>query len=191
MVRAATFTCIFVSLLLLIFILSSGCSIKLLSPEAVRDISKELGVENKEEKRELFKELAREGGKGFGMASPIESKEAGMGAMNAALEHREVLPIVVDEEDRSLWEWVGYERIKEENYPEAEQVFKVIGEKKGLAKLVLIYLDRGNSFQADRLLRYLKELGYQFETQEVYQEILDQGLYQFTLPFDSFFKRIR
>ena len=191
MVRVTILTSIFVSSLLVVFALSSGCSIKLLSPEAVRDISKELGVENKEEKRGLFKELAREGGKGFGMSSPIESKEAGMGAMDAALEHREVLPIIVDEEDRSLWEWVGYERIREENYPEAEQLFRVIGEKKGLAKLVLIYLDNGNSFRADRLLRYLKELGYQFEIQKVYQEILDQGLYQFTLPFSVFFKRIR
>jgi len=88
-----------------------------------------------------------------------------------------------------LWEWVGYERIKEENYPEAEQVFKVIGKEKRLAKLVLIYLDSGNSLQADRLLRYLKVLGYQFEVKEVYQEIVNEGLYRFTLPLANFFAK--
>lgn len=178
----------FIALLLLSPILYLSCSIKLLSPEEIRGAAKELGIEKKEEKRELFKELAREGGKGFGLTSPIESAEAGRGAMEAALERREVLPIIVQERDRSLWKWVGHKRISQEEYQEAEQIFKAIGEKKELAKLVLIYLDTGNSFQADRLLRYLGELNYHFDNQEVYQEIVNEGVYRFKLPLCDFFE---
>lgn len=188
MVKTASFKDRFVGLLLLVFFMLSGCSIKLLSSEEVKGIAKELGIEKKEEKKELFKELAHEAGRGFGVTSPVDSAEAGRGMAEVLIGRREVLPIVVEKKDKPLWEWVGYQRIKEKNYSEAEQIFKVIGEKRTLAKLVLIYLDSGNSFQADKLLRYLKKLGYQFEAQEIYQEIVDQGLYQFTLPLDHFFK---
>ncbi len=180
---------IFIALLLLLPILSFSCSIKLLSPEEIRGAAKELGIEKTEEKKELFKELAREGGKGFGLTSPIESAEAGRGAMEAALEHRETLTIVVQERDRSLWKWVGHKRMSQEEYQEAEQIFRAIGEKRELAKLVLIYLDTGNSFQADRLLRYLEQLNYHFDSQKVYQEIVNEGTHKFKLPLYDFFEK--
>lgn len=178
-----------------VFLVLSGCSIKLLSSEEVKGIAKELGVEEKEEKRELFRELSREAGKGFGVTSPVNSAEAGRGMADGLadvlMKHREELPIVVDEKDKAMWEWVGCQRISEKNYSEAAQIFKLIGEKKDLAKLVLIYLDSGNSFQADRLLRYLKAVGYQFEASKLYHEMVNEGIYEFTLPFDHFFRKVR
>jgi hypothetical protein len=195
MSRKASFKTGLVGLSVWVLLLLSGCSIKLLSSEEVKGIAKELGVEEKGEKRELFKELSREAGKGFGVTSPVDSKEAGRGMAEGLTEvlmnYRGELPVVVDEKDKAMWEWVGHQRIREKDYLEAVQIFKLIGEKKDLAKLVLIYLDSGNSFQADRLLRYLKTVGYQFDASKLYQEMMNEDMYKFTLPFDLFFRKVQ